>query len=108
MRFNGNVEVRMTAKNLSSRDERNEKTWTFEVGDRVPEWLMRQTNCVLRFHRDAIVVESGGRYQLYPTYPMRTDETLILAEILNTGKDSSVEHVLPITTHVSPRKTSLN
>lgn len=85
-----------------------EKTWLFEAGDRVPEWLMRQTNCVLRFGRDAVVVESRGEFQLYPMSPMSADDTLVLAEIINRRMDSEVEHVLPIKTHITPRKTSLN
>jgi hypothetical protein len=98
----------MTAKPLTGHALPFEKTWTFEAGDRVPEWLMRQTNCVLRFDRDAVVVESKGGFQVYPISPMRADDTLILAEIVNCRMDSEVEHVLPITAHVTPRKISLN
>ncbi|MBF9231777.1 hypothetical protein [Microvirga alba] len=85
-----------------------EKAWTFEAGDRVPKWLMRQRNCVLRFGRDAVVVESRGQYQLYPMSPMEAHDTLILAEIINQRMDSEVEHVLPIKTHITPRRISLN
>src|SRR5215207_10149059 len=53
-----------------------EKTWIFEAGDRVPEWLIRQTNCVLRFDRDAIVVEGRGEFQIYPVSPIDADDTM--------------------------------
>ena len=98
----------MRAKRLLDPNPRPESSWTFEAGDRVPEWLLRQTNCVLRFHRDAVVVESAGAFQLYPMSPMAADDTLVLAEILDQGQDSAVEHVLPIKTHTTPRRVSLN
>jgi hypothetical protein len=85
-----------------------EKTWIFEAGDRVPEWLIRQTNCVLRFDRDAIVVEGRGEFQIYPVSPIEADDTMVLAEILNQGLDAEVEHVLPIRAHTAPRSISLN
>jgi len=85
-----------------------EKTWTFEAGDRVPEWLIRQKNCVLRFDRDAIVVEGRGEFQIYPVSPIDADDTMVLAEILNQGLDAEVEHVLPIRAHTAPRSMSLN
>jgi hypothetical protein len=85
-----------------------EKTWIFEAGDRVPEWLIRQTNCVLRFDRDAIVVEGRGEFQIYPVSPIDADDTMVLAEILNQGLDAEVEHVLPIRAHTAPRSISLN
>jgi hypothetical protein len=85
-----------------------EKTWTFEAGDRVPEWLMRQTNCVLRFDRDAIVVESGSEFQIYPTSPMGAQDTMVLAEIIDQQIDAEVEQVQPITAHTTPRSKSLN
>jgi hypothetical protein len=85
-----------------------ETSWTFEAGDRVPEWLLRQTNCVLRFERDAVVVESADGFELYPVSSMGPYDTLVLAEIIDQRIDSEVEHVLPITTHVTPRKISLN
>jgi hypothetical protein len=98
----------MTEKTQNGNALLSEKTWLFEAGDRVPEWLMRQTNCVLRFDRDAVVVESEGGFQLYPMSPMQAHDTLILAEIVNRRIDSEVEHVAPITTHITPRKISLN
>ena len=85
-----------------------EKTWTFEAGDRVPDWLMRQTNCVLRFDRDAVVVESNSEYQIYPASSMSADDTIVLAEIIDQQCDAEVEHVLPIRTHTAPRSMSLN
>jgi len=85
-----------------------EKTWTFEAGDRVPEWLMRQTNCVLRFGRDAIVVESNSEFQIYPACAMGADETMVLAEIIDQQMDAEVEHILPIRAHTAPRSTFLN
>jgi hypothetical protein len=85
-----------------------EKTWTFEAGDRVPDWLMRQTNCVLRFDRDAVVVESNSEYQIYPATSMSVDDTMVLAEIIDQQCDAEVEHILPIRTHTAPRSMSLN
>jgi hypothetical protein len=85
-----------------------EKTWTFEAGDRVPEWLMRQTNCVLRFDRDAIVVESDSQFQIYPVSAMEADDTMVLAEIIDQQIDAEVEQVLPIRAHTTPRSMSLN
>ncbi len=85
-----------------------EKTWTFEAGDRVPDWLMRQTNCVLRFDRDAVVVESNSEYQIYPASLMGADDTMVLAEIIDDQCDAEVEHVLPIRAHTAPRSMSLN
>ncbi len=73
-----------------------EKTWTFEAGDLVPDWLMRQTNCVLRFDRDAVVVESNSEFQIYPASTMRDDDTMVLAEIIDQQFDAEVEHILPI------------
>ena len=86
----------------------DEKTWMFEAGDRVPEWLIRQTNCVLRFDRDAVVVEGIGEFRIYPVSAIDADDTIVLAEILNQGLDAEVEHVLPIRAHTAPRSTSLN
>ena len=60
-----------------------EKNWTFEAGDRVPDWLMRQINCVLWFDRDAVVVESGSEFQIYPASLMDADDTMVLAEIID-------------------------
>lgn len=85
-----------------------EKTWTFEAGDLVPEWLMRQTNCVLRFGRDAIVVESNSEFQIYPASAMSAEETMVLAEIIDQEVDAEVEHTLPIRAHTEPRSMSLN
>jgi hypothetical protein len=85
-----------------------EKTWTFEAGDLVPDWLMRQTNCVLRFDRDAVVVESNSEFQIYPVCPMSDDETMVLAEIIDQQFDAEVEHILPIRAHTAPRFMSLN
>jgi hypothetical protein len=85
-----------------------EKTWMFEAGDRVPEWLMRQVNCVLRFDRDAVVVESNSEYQIYPASLMGADDTMVLAEIIDQRRDAEVEHVLPIRAHTAPRSMSLN
>ncbi|WP_243369468.1 hypothetical protein [Microvirga solisilvae] len=85
-----------------------DKTWTFEAGDLVPEWLMRQTNCVLRFGRDAIVVESNSEFQIYPASAMKAEDTMVLAEIIDQGMDAEVEHTLPIKAHTLPRSTSLN
>lgn len=85
-----------------------EKTWTFEAGDRVPEWLMRQTNCILRFDRDAVVVESNSEFQIYPASAMGADETMVLAEIIDQHLDAEVEHTLPIRAHTAPRSMSLN
>ncbi|MGO4574213.1 hypothetical protein [Microvirga sp. 2TAF3] len=85
-----------------------EKTWMFEAGDRVPEWLMRQINCVLRFDRDAVVVESNSEYQIYPVSAMSEDDTMVLAEIIDQQCDAEVEHVLPIRAHTVPRSMSLN
>ncbi len=86
----------------------SEKTWTFEAGDRVPEWLMRQTNCVLRFDRDAVVVESNSEYQIYPASSMGADDTMVLAEIIDEELDAEVEQVLPIRAHLTPWAHSLN
>jgi hypothetical protein len=85
-----------------------EKIWTFEAGERVPQWLMRQTNCVLRFDRDTVVVESSSEFQIYPASPMSDDETMVLAEIIDQQIDAEVEHVLPIRAHTAPRSMSLN
>ena len=85
-----------------------EKTWTFEAGDRVPDWLMRQINCVLWFDRDAVVVESSSEFQIYPASAMSDDDTMVLAEIIDQECDAEVEHVLPIRTHTAPRSMSLN
>jgi len=85
-----------------------EKTWTFEAGDLVPEWLMRQTNCVLRFGRDAVVVESNSEFQIYPASAMGAEETMVLAEIIDQQIDAEVEHTLPIKAHTVPRSMSLN
>ena len=85
-----------------------EKIWTFEAGERVPQWLMRQTNCVLRFDRDAIVVESSSEFQIYPVSVISDDETMVLAEIIDQELDAEVEHVLPIRAHTAPRSMSLN
>lgn len=85
-----------------------DKTWIFEAGDRVPDWLMRQTNCVLRFDRDAIVVESNSEFQIYPISAMGVDDTMVLAEIIDQERDAEVEQVLPIKAHTAPRSTSLN
>ena len=84
-----------------------DKTWTFEAGDRVPEWLMRQTNCVLRFDRDAVVVESSSEFLIYPTSTMAADDTMVLAEIIDQTIDAEVEQVLPITAHTAPRSVFL-
>jgi hypothetical protein len=89
-------------------DRMPEKIWTFEAGERVPEWLMRQINCVLRFDRDTVVVESGSEFQLYPASAMSADETMVLAEIIDQQFDAEVEHVLPIRAHTAPRSMSLN
>ncbi|WP_262032090.1 hypothetical protein [Microvirga sp. Mcv34] len=85
-----------------------EKTWTFEAGDRVPDWLMRQINCVLWFDRDAVVVESNSEFQVYPATSMSADDTMILAEIIDHECDAEVEHVRPIRAHTAPRSMSLN
>lgn len=85
-----------------------EKTWTFEAGDLVPEWLMRQTNCILRFGRDAIVVESHSEFQIYPATAMEADDTMVLAEIIDQDIDAEVEHTMPIRAHTLPRSRSLN
>lgn len=85
-----------------------EKTWTFEAGDRVPEWLVRQTNCLLRFHRDAIVVESISEFQVYPVSVMNADDTIVFAEIIDQQRDAEIEQVLPIRAHTAPRPISLN
>jgi hypothetical protein len=85
-----------------------EKTWTFEAGDRVPDWLMRQINCVLWFDRDAVVVENNSEFQIYPASPMSEDDTMVLAEIIDQQFDAEVEQVLPIRTHTTPRSISLN
>jgi len=85
-----------------------EQTWTFEAGDLVPEWLMRQTNCVLRFGRDAIVVESNSQFQIYPATAMTAEDTMVLAEIIDQAIDAEVEHTLPIRAHTQPRSTSRN
>jgi hypothetical protein len=85
-----------------------DKTWTFEAGDRVPDWLMRQTNCVLRFDRDAVVVESESAFEIYPASPMGSEETMVLAEIIDQQRDAEVEQVLPIKAHTTPRSLSLN
>jgi hypothetical protein len=83
-----------------------EKTWIFEAGDRVPEWLVRQTNCLLRFHRDAIVVESISEFQIYPISVMNADDTIVSAEIMDQQRDAEIEQVLPIRAHTAPRSTS--
>jgi hypothetical protein len=85
-----------------------DKTWTFEAGDRVPEWLMRQTNCVLRFDRDAVVVEANCEFQIYPVSVMESDDTMVRAEIIDQQVDAEVEQVLPIRAHTVPRSLSLN
>ncbi|MCG7393101.1 hypothetical protein MHY87_09305 [Microvirga sp. ACRRW] len=86
----------------------HEKTWTFEAGDLVPEWLMRQTNCILRFGRDAVVVESSSEFQIYPATAMDAEDAMVLAEILDQEIDAEVEHTLPIKAHTLPRPMSLN
>ncbi len=85
-----------------------DKTWTFEAGDLVPEWLMRQTNCVLRFGRDAIVVESGSAFDIYPAAAMEAEEAMVLAEILDQAIDAEVEQTRPIKAHIAPRPQSIN
>ena len=85
-----------------------DKTWTFEAGDLVPEWLMRQTNCVLRFGRDAVVVEGNNEFQIYPASTMDVEDTMVLAEIIDQEFDAEVEHILPIKAHIAPRSMSLN
>ncbi|GEO18499.1 hypothetical protein MAE02_61950 [Microvirga aerophila] len=74
----------------------------------MPEWLMRQTNCVLRFDRDAIVVESNNAFQIYPASAMNADDTIVLAEIINQQLDAEVEQVLPVRAHTVPRSISIN
>jgi hypothetical protein len=98
----------MIAKARAGQPLSAETSWTFEAGDRVPEWLFRQTNCVLWFERGAVVVASADGFQLYPESPMGSHDTLVLAEIIDHRIDSEVEHVLPITTHITPRKFLLN
>jgi hypothetical protein len=85
-----------------------EMTWTFEAGDIVPEWLIRQTNCVLRFSRDAVVVESDNTFQIYPTSAIDASDTMVLAEIIDQQFDAEVEHILPVRAHTTPRSRSLN
>jgi hypothetical protein len=85
-----------------------DKTWTFEAGDLVPDWLMRQTNCVLRFGRDAVVVEGNNEFQIYPASAMDVEDTMVLAEIIDQEFDAEVEHILPIKAHTAPRSMSLN
>ncbi len=85
-----------------------EKTWTFEAGDRVPDWLMRQINCVLWFDRDAVVVESNSEYLIYPASSMDAEDTMVMAEIIDDQYDAEVEHILPIRAHTAPRSMSLN
>ena len=85
-----------------------ERTWTFEAGDRVPAWLMRQINCVLRFGRDAIVVEGNNEFQIYPASAMGDDDTMVLAEIIDQEFDAEVEQTLPIRAHTAPRPMSRN
>lgn len=86
----------------------SEKVWTFEAGDRVPEWLMRQVNCVLRFERDAIVIESNSEFRIYPASAMGEDDTMVLAEIIDQQCDAEVEHILPIRAHTAPLPISLH
>lgn len=69
---------------------------------------MRQTNCILRFDRDAVVVESNSEYQIYPATSMSADDTMVLAEIIDNQCDAEVEQVLPIVAHIIPRSMSLN
>ena len=85
----------------------DETTWMFEAGDRVPEWLIRQINCTLTFHRDAVVVERQGCFDLYPMSAMSADDAIVLAHV-DRGMDAEVEHVRPLTVHVVPRVCSLN
>jgi hypothetical protein len=51
---------------------------------------------VLRFDRDAIVVVSNNAFQIYPASVMNTDDTIVLAEIINQQLDAEVEQVLPV------------
>lgn len=93
---------------IGETDMTNEKTWTFAAGDRVPDWFMSQSNCVLTFDRDAIIVERGKRFLLYPTVAMTSQETIILLHVIDRNLEVEVDHVLPITTHLVPRARSLN
>jgi hypothetical protein len=81
-------------------------TWSFNAGDKVPDWLMRQTNCVLTFSRAVVLVERNASFDLYPVTAMVADEAMILAEVLHRRRDVDVEHVSPIVVHASPRSGS--
>jgi hypothetical protein len=83
--------------------EKPARDWRFKAGDKVPGWLMRQTNCALTFDRAVLVVERSASFELYPAAAMRADEVMILAEVLNRRRDVDVEHVRPIAVHTSPR-----
>ena len=84
----------------------SETTWRFDAGDRVPGWLMRQTNCVLTFGRAVVLVERSASFNLYPAAAMMADEAMILAEVPHRRRDVDVEHVRPIIVHTSPREGS--
>jgi len=56
---------------------------------------------VLRFGRDAIVVESNSQFQIYPATAMRAEDTMVLAEIIDQAIDAEVEHTLPIRAHTT-------
>ena len=84
----------------------SETTWRFDAGDRVPGWLMRQTNCVLTFGRAVVLVGRNASFNLYPVTAMMADEAMILAEVVHRRRDVDVEHVRPIVVHANPRSGS--
>jgi hypothetical protein len=85
-----------------------ETIWTFEAGASVPEWLMRQTNCILTFDRAVVLVDRGAAVELYPAAAMCLDQVMILAKVVNRHRAVDVEHVRPITVHTAPRARSVN
>src|SRR5690606_18672870 len=101
----------MNAAPCSANEKRftmSEKAWTFEAGDRVPEWHMRQVKCVLRLERAASVVERKSEFRIYPASAMGENDTMVLAEIIDQQCDAEVEHVLPIRAHTAPLPMSLH
>ena len=84
-------------------EDASETTRSFNAGDKVPGWLMRQTNCVLTFGRAVVLVERSASLNLYPAAAMMADEAMILADVLHRRRDVDVEHVRPIAIHASPR-----
>jgi hypothetical protein len=46
------------------------KKWTFEVGARVPRWLVETIDCTAIFDWPAMVAEDEDGWELYPREPV--------------------------------------